>query len=359
LANFANQPTPRHDFSKKLEMESSVNGKVLLPASSNTKACSWTAVDNGAFSAELDNAVQQGTRRHNNTLAIKFSAPSDSKRFSFNICPLDHNNFSDVLLHFNPRQFEAGGRLVLNSQDQGTWGQAMNVPASTLPLIFGQPSCTLIVQIQSSGFDIFLDSKHIAHLTHRRPPFNKNDAAAVGTPSSSSSSASLVLNFPATDDYNHPEKWTVHKVWWGYKPPMTTTNINITSSSSSSSTSSSTSSTTAAPPPGAVKTLNLHHPPRKLFLRGLAKLASDREIEYRKAELERAFRKYGGPRGVKVIIAPKYKSFAFVEMEEASQTDVALREMKSRYCISRARFSRHEALQERQQQQQQQQQQKG
>ena len=68
------------------------------------------------------------------------------------------------------------------------WGQAVNVPLSTVPVIFGQPACTLVIQINGDGFDTFLNDKHIARLEHRRELASGRN--------------SLFLNFPATDDYN-------------------------------------------------------------------------------------------------------------------------------------------------------------
>jgi len=178
------------------------------------------------LTAALENVTTStiaASDKNNNTLAIKFTAPSDSKRFSLKTCPSNHNNFSDVLLHFNPRQFQAGGRLVLNSQEGGAWGRAIYIPASSLPLIFGEPSCTLIVQIQSSGFDIFLDDKwYITHLAHRRPLVDNNekndDTSSVAGGPRLPSSTSLVLNIPTTDDYKHPENWNVHKMWCFHGP---------------------------------------------------------------------------------------------------------------------------------------------
>ena len=67
-------------------------------------------------------------------------------------------------------------------------GLIVSVPLSTIPLIFGQTSCTLVIQINCEGFDVFLNETHIARLEHRRElPSGKN---------------SLFLNFPSTDDYN-------------------------------------------------------------------------------------------------------------------------------------------------------------
>ena len=65
----------------------------------------------------------------------------------------------------------------------------------------------------------------------------------------------------------------------------------------------------------------------------------------RRAELERAFRKYGGARGVTCVV-PTNTTFAFVEMETERMADLALVEMANKYRLNRARRSRHEALQE-------------
>lgn len=84
---------------------------------------------------------------------------------------------------------------------------------------------------------------------------------------------------------------------------------------------------------------------RKLFVSGLPKIQTEAEVDIRRAELERAFRKYGGARGVTCII-PTNTTFAFVEMENERMADVALSEMASKYKMNRARWSRHEALTE-------------
>lgn len=72
-------------------------------------------------------------------------------------------------------------------------------------------------------------------------------------------------------------------------------------------------------------------------------------MDLRRAELERAFRKYGGAQGVTCII-PTNSTFAFVEMENERMADLAFSEMSSKYKINRARWSRHEALQEKRRQ---------
>lgn len=56
----------------------------------------------------------------NNTVAFKITVPPGSTRWSVNICPPNHFESTNILLHFNPRK----GRkteLVMNDK-QGTWG---------------------------------------------------------------------------------------------------------------------------------------------------------------------------------------------------------------------------------------------
>jgi len=315
IANITAAVTPPHDFSEKLGL---TRGKVLFPKS--TDEAKWSPPEGaahpneGAFAVELEdfNVIEATNGSGNNTLAIKLMAPSDSKRFSLNIAAPDHDDFQSVLFHFNPRHHERGGQLVINNKQEGIWGQSINIPLSQIPLIFGQTAVTLMIQINGEGFDVFLENEHCARLEHRKelPTGNTN----------------LALQFPSTDDYGSPENWVVYRVWWGNKPILAkgdlsgVAGVNIYSS--------------------------LH--PRKVFVSGLTKIFTEPEVDLRRAELERAFRKYGGDRGVSVIV-PTNTTYAFVEMESERQTDLALREMATQYRLNRARRSRHEALQEQRQ----------
>lgn len=227
-----------------------------------------------------------------NTIAVKFRAPSDSKRFSINLALADeHNDYEDILFHFNPRQRERGGVLVINNKLEGTWGQAISIPLSQMPVMFGQPSSTLVLQINAEGFDVFVAKEkgqvqHCARLEHRQ-----------AMPSGGGTTR-LVLQMPSSDDYGHPEHWTVYRVWWGTRPSFVDPN-------------------TLEYVPG-VHSYRADHP-RKLMIRGLSKLQTVSDAEYRRAELERAFRAYGSDtRGVTVTV-PLYKKFAFVEMETEQQ----------------------------------------
>lgn len=69
-------------------------------------------------------------------------------------------------------------------------------------------------------------------------------------------------------------------------------------------------------------------------------------MDLRRAELERAFRKYGGALGAVTVIVPKDSTFAFVEVASEQQADLALREMANKYRVSKARRTKHEALME-------------
>uniref|UniRef100_A0A7S4K7I4 Galectin n=1 Tax=Odontella aurita TaxID=265563 RepID=A0A7S4K7I4_9STRA len=316
IRNLEGQATPPHDFSGKLKM-SRVSGSVLFPSHNEDGSNYWSPPptasnpNDGCFEMELPGfeSAQAQAGAGNNTLAVKFMAPEDSRRFSLNIAGPGHRDYHDILFHFNPRQREKGGQVVINDKQEGIWGSAVNVPLSQCPIIFGQPSMTLIIQITGDGYDVFIDNKHCARLEHRTQlPPNK---------------CPLTLQFPSTDDYGNPEGWLVYKVWWGHKAIMATGDLSNVA--------------------GVNMFSSIH--PRKLFVSGLSKIHSEPEVDLRKAELERAFRKYGGAHGVSVI-APTNSSYAFVEVESERQADLALREMQSQYKINRARRTKHEALQE-------------
>lgn len=308
--------TPPHEFSEKLGLKT-WKGTVLFPTS--TDKPTWTPPEeasnpnDGAFLVPLEDfdisRAQNGDGP--NTVAIKFMAPSDSKRFSFNIAGPNHDNFDSILFHFNPRQRQKGGQLVINDKQKGQWGRAVQLPLSQVPLIFGQTSVTLLVQINGDGFDIFIEGKHCARLEHRTELPSKP--------------CTLYLQFPSCDDYGAPENWKVFKAWWGNKESMVNEDVSGVA---------------------GVNTFDSVHP-RKLFIQGMPKIRNDREVELRRAELERAFHLYGGARGVSTLV-PKNASYAFVEFETEQMCNHAMQEMAEKYPykIGRARRSKHEALME-------------
>ncbi len=97
-----------------------------------------------------------------------------------------HGDYSEILAHFNPRQHEKGGQLVVNDKQESVWGNAIKVPLSELPKMFGQATITLIMQINSDAFDFFVEGKHCVRLLHRASLPN--------------GVCSLNLQFPSTDD---------------------------------------------------------------------------------------------------------------------------------------------------------------
>mmetsp|Transcript_22023 Transcript_22023/g.33909 ORF Transcript_22023/g.33909 Transcript_22023/m.33909 type:complete len:429 (-) Transcript_22023:162-1448(-) len=315
IANLGAAETPPHDFSKNLGLKS-WEGKVVYPGENDEKGSKWEPPEgvNGPIEGSLIleladfDAAQVNKGKGNNTIAIKFMAPSDSKRFSINIAHPGHDDFLSVMFHFNPRQHERGGQIVVNDKQEGNWGQGINLPLSQVPLIFGQTSVTLVIQINGDGFDVFLDGQHCCRLEHRTPLPQKNGP--------------LILQFPSTDDYGSPESWSVYKVWWGHKNSMAGDLSDVK---------------------GVNAFSGIH--PKKLFISGLPRISTQVEVDHRRAELERAFRKYGGDQGV-IATIPTNTTFAFVEVETERSADLALTEMQDLYRMNRARRSRYEALQE-------------
>ena len=318
ISNLTGQSTPVHDFSKKLGMsKGSLDGDVLYPGEGDVVP--WEPPQkpmdflDGCLRLELPDfdSSLAASGSGNNTVAIKFHAPNESSRFSINIAAQNNDNFNDILMHFNPRHFQRGGQLVINDRKETRWGNDLSVPLSQLPLMFGAQSCTLIIQINSEGFDLFMQSEgdrvHCARLEHRKDlPEGKT---------------SLMLQFPSSDDYGNPENWQVFRVWWGRKAIMAGDVSGVA---------------------GANTYDSVHK--KKLFISGLSKLHTDPEVDLRRAELERAFRKYGGRQGLVSVSVQKNSTFAFVEVATEQQADLALLEMKDRYKLNKARRTKHEAL---------------
>lgn len=261
--------------------------------------------------AQEENSNESRRTIINNTLAVKFSAPPDAKRFSFNLVSPDHDGFSNILFHFNPRQYDkrGGGKIVLNDKIGEKWGKAINIPLSQFPVMFGRV-CTILVQLDSAGFNVLVnDSGHRLHFNRRqkfKPDWDH-----------------LILQCPSTDDYGNCEKWEVEKIWWGHHAPVTTSN--------------SSCKVAAAVPDivdGVKQDDSLH--PCKLFIRGLGKIKSDSDVERRRAYLERSFRRYGGAQGFVKTWVPKNRSYAFVETDTKEKADLALKEMANSFCLSRA-----------------------
>ncbi|KAK1735782.1 galectin [Skeletonema marinoi] len=318
IANISGGATPIHDFSTKLKMsKTSLDGSILFPTTIGETP--WRPPTNpvnfmdGCFELDLpdfDPNNLSSNSSTNNTVAIKFHAPQESSRFSINIAAPNHNGYDSILFHFNPRQFQRGGQLVINNKNESMWGNDLSVPLSQLPLVFGKQACTLIVQMTEEGFDVFVEGVHCARLEHRMAlPKLKGP---------------LCLQFPASDDYGNPEDWEVYRVWWGHKDSMAGKDLS------------------------GVAGVNLYSSvhPKKLFVSGLPKIHSDPEVDLRRAEMERAFRKYGGPNGAVFVSVQKDSTFAFVEVASEQQADLALVEMAGRYRVNKARRTKHEALME-------------
>ena len=139
-----------------------------------------------------------------------------------------------------------------------------------------------------------------------------------------SNNNSLCVQFPSSDDYVNPENWRVYRVWWGRKQSMALSDLSDVA--------------------GVNLYSSIHT--KKLFVLGLPKLHSDPEVDLRRAELERAFRKYGGPSGVVGVIVLKDSTFAFVECDSEQLADLAVMEMVERCKVYKARRTKHEALME-------------
>jgi len=136
----------------------------------------------------------------NQTLAINLTVPRNFRRWSLNICPVNHKDFSDILFHFNPRYNKNRGEHMLVMNDKhGTWGAELRSPfIANDPLSAG--AIILMIQIRPEGFCIFANGKFRAIFRHRRDVDQFPDLQL------------LILD---KDENGVVEEAVFHKIWWG------------------------------------------------------------------------------------------------------------------------------------------------
>lgn len=134
-------PTPPREFSESYTLEEAA-GSYLFPPSTlleDEKSHIWTPPSTANHPSEGDleleltgfNSSLARSGSGNNTVMIKFSAPSDSARFSLNLAGPGNRDYFDVLFHFNPRQFQKGGQLIVNDKQEGIWGMVRHQRIAT------------------------------------------------------------------------------------------------------------------------------------------------------------------------------------------------------------------------------------
>jgi hypothetical protein len=178
--------------------------KTSFPASGIKWSTDWDSrVADGPLLIDMDDfALDQ-----NQTLVMRLTVPQDSTTWALSICPNQHEEFMNVLFHFNPRQRERGGTLVQNERVSSRWSAAERTPLEYFAPLFGR-TFDLAVQVNEDGFHTAIDTKYAATFMHRSPI------------DSWSRTGPLVLEVPHTDDYGNPETLIVHQIWWGKKPAI-------------------------------------------------------------------------------------------------------------------------------------------
>ena len=269
-----------------------------------------------------------------NTLSVEFSVPEYSNRFCLDIAA-DVNNcgekdkdkiFNNILLHVNPRQYWKDGVLLMNDcQGRGNWGIASRPPLDMFPRLFGVKRGLLVIQVRHEGFDLFLKAgddigdsdslsrmvpgtslMHCFRFEHRSPLPDK--------------AGNFYLRFltNADDRVAEAQNWVVHRVHWGKHNLY----ASVTPSKSV---------------PGS--TIGRVPHPFKLFVHNLNKGrdSSKGYVERERANLERAFAKYGDATTGVIVKMRAGGNYALVQLKDKEQTDKALSEMKERYPnVSRA-----------------------
>lgn len=136
------------------------------------------------------------------TLVVTASVPPDSPSYAVNLCPAEHGGGEEIWLHFNPRQFERGGSLVVDFKKDGEWVRGERRHLAPLPQLFGLERLQLAFHVSKDGVRVaangFLFLQFGFRPESQAPPAH-NDEAAV--------------HLPTCDDKGAPFRWTVHNVW--------------------------------------------------------------------------------------------------------------------------------------------------
>jgi len=259
----------------------------------------------------LDNYVNQDVMNGEgfNTLAIYFSAAVNSDRFCFNLTGENNDKFREILFHFNPRQnltkSRREGCVVVNDMQEGVWGRGASPPLNFYPPMFGV-STMMLIQLGPEGFDFLLqdatagpsaDPEFCFRFPHRTllPPSGK-----------------LILQFTTISDDGVDQDWTIHRILWGSRSLVQNVERE------------------------KILGGNRRLHPRKLFITGLPRVDAQ-NIENVKGRMERAFYKYGGQHGAKVVIQKGW-TYAFVLLGNETLTKSAMAdpELARTYRMQRA-----------------------
>ena len=105
-----------------------------------------------------------------NTIVITATVDSTSEKIAVNICPPNYEAMGEIALHFNPRQFERGGRIVINNKAEHHWGRDERLQLGTVAPIFGLKKAQYVFQITNYGFRIMVNGHFIHFFDHRLDP---------------------------------------------------------------------------------------------------------------------------------------------------------------------------------------------
>eukprot|EP01084_Bolivina_argentea_P164384 285781_1 len=186
--------------SRELNKESFPAADIVRAQDWDSRACQKSLIlplDNFGFDDE-------GQKQ---TLVMRITVPKDSTTWAINICPRKHDEFMNVLFHFNPRQREKGGTLIQNDRKASTWKNAEKLSLKYLPALFGR-TFDFAVQVNEDGFHTAVDTVYATTFLHRTLLHELEDPN------------SMILQVLCTDDYGNPEAIVVHQIYWGHKPAI-------------------------------------------------------------------------------------------------------------------------------------------
>ena len=188
-------------------------GYLSSPEDSDSKA-PWISTENdGADFYPIFKLPKYGA---NNTLVAEISVAPDADRWALNLCPLIHDDAANILFHMNPRRLERGGVVVLNDKLDDNWHRANKQQFADLPAtFFGLDHALLKLQLDVV-VDASTEKKLFVNGTINDQPFCSFKSRLPGPPDT----ADVLFLGSTHDDFGNPESLTIHKLWWGWHPPL-------------------------------------------------------------------------------------------------------------------------------------------
>ena len=136
---------------------------------------------------------------HGDTLVVTCSIPKESDAFALNLCPREHDGGGQIWLHFNPRQRDRGGCVVVDAKIDDDWVRGQRMSLMPLPQLFSLEKCQLAFHVTRQCVKVACNGYFFLQYG-----FN---ADRQQPPQGDSGTSALTMVAPQFDDSGKPYRW--------------------------------------------------------------------------------------------------------------------------------------------------------